>query len=44
MFRQLIRRHRALARLRMLGHAQLHQRDQAAEVLIAGAVLDQYGT
>src|SRR5437764_12045051 len=37
-FSQLIERHCTLARLCMLRHAQLHQSDQTAKILIAGAI------
>ena len=40
-FSQFIRRHRAFPRLYMLRHAQLHQGDQPAEILIARAITDE---
>src|SRR5258706_16049385 len=41
MLSQLIRRHRALARFGMFRHAQFHQGNQAAEIFIPGAILDE---
>src|SRR5262245_36490164 len=41
MTRQLIRRDRTLAGLCMLGHTQLHQGDQPAKILVAGAIPNQ---
>src|SRR6267143_3976123 len=38
---EFFRCNRALTRLGMLRHTQLHQRDQATEILIAGAIADE---